>query len=102
MVLDPDLGLFIGMRGQGFMLGQYLAKMYVDKLLGNSIHTQFKRIKIKGEEWTKRVLVTNKIEVITFHQIKPFDIGKTSGTSEIRFYLCNTFSKSSGLKGLLI
>ena len=26
MVLDPDLGLFIGMRGQGFMLGQFLPK----------------------------------------------------------------------------
>jgi glycine/D-amino acid oxidase-like deaminating enzyme len=49
MVLDPDLGLFIGMRGQGFMLGQYLAKMYVDKLLGNPVPAYFDRLTMKGD-----------------------------------------------------
>ena len=49
MVLDPDLGLFIGMRGQGFMLGQYLAKMYVDKLLGNPVPVYFDRLTMKGD-----------------------------------------------------
>jgi glycine/D-amino acid oxidase-like deaminating enzyme/bacterioferritin-associated ferredoxin len=49
MVLDPDLGLFIGMRGQGFMLGQYLAKMYVDKLMGNPVPAYFDRLTLKGD-----------------------------------------------------
>jgi len=49
MVLDPDLGLFIGMRGQGFMLGQYLAKMYVDKLMGNPVPAYFERLTLKGD-----------------------------------------------------
>jgi glycine/D-amino acid oxidase-like deaminating enzyme/Pyruvate/2-oxoacid:ferredoxin oxidoreductase delta subunit/bacterioferritin-associated ferredoxin len=29
-IVDPDNGLFVGMRGHGFMLGQYLAQLYVD------------------------------------------------------------------------
>lgn len=33
-IVDPELGLFVGMRGHGFMLSQYIAKMYVDKLMG--------------------------------------------------------------------
>jgi glycine/D-amino acid oxidase-like deaminating enzyme/Fe-S-cluster-containing hydrogenase component 2/thioredoxin reductase/bacterioferritin-associated ferredoxin len=49
MVLDPDLGLFIGMRGQGFMLGQYLAKMYVDKLMGRDVPDYFDRLTLKGD-----------------------------------------------------
>jgi len=49
MVPDPDLGLFIGMRGQGFMPGRYLAKMYVDKLLGNPIPAYFDRLTMKGD-----------------------------------------------------
>jgi len=49
MIIDPDLGLFVGMRGQGFMLGQYLAKMYVDKLLGKKTPDYFDRLKIGGD-----------------------------------------------------
>jgi hypothetical protein len=54
MVLDPDLGLFIGMRGQGFMLGQYLAKMYVDKLMGNPVPVYFDRLTMKGDGLLER------------------------------------------------
>ncbi|OIP02140.1 MAG: ferredoxin [Bacteroidetes bacterium CG2_30_32_10] len=46
MVIDPELGLFLGLRGQGFMLGQYLAKLYVDKLLNNSVPDYFNRLKL--------------------------------------------------------
>ena len=33
-IVDPEVGLCTGLRGHGFMLGQYLAKLYVDKYLG--------------------------------------------------------------------
>ncbi len=49
MILDPEAGLFVGMRGQGFMLGQYLAKMYVDKLLGKPVPEYFDRLTLKGD-----------------------------------------------------
>ncbi|MBI9067542.1 MAG: FAD-dependent oxidoreductase [Salinivirgaceae bacterium] len=49
MIVDPELGLFIGLRGQGFMLGQYLAKLYVDKLLGNEVPEYFERLTMKGD-----------------------------------------------------
>lgn len=49
MVIDPELGLFVGLRGQGFMLGQYLAKLYVDKLLGKEVPSYFNRLKL-GED----------------------------------------------------
>ncbi len=49
MILDPDHGLFIGLRGQGFMLGQYLAKMYVDKLLGKDVPSYFERLTLNGD-----------------------------------------------------
>ncbi len=49
MILDPDAGLFIGLRGQGFMLGQYLAKMYVDKLVGKPVPVYFDRLTLKGD-----------------------------------------------------
>ncbi|MCF8373027.1 MAG: FAD-dependent oxidoreductase [Bacteroidales bacterium] len=49
MILDPDAGLFIGLRGQGFMLGQYLAKMYVDNLVGKPVPTYFDRLTLKGD-----------------------------------------------------
>ncbi len=49
MVIDPELGLFVGLRGQGFMLGQYLAKLYVDKLLGKEVPAYFNRLKL-GED----------------------------------------------------
>ena len=49
MIIDPELGLFVGLRGQGFMLGQYLAKLYVDKLLGHKTPDYFDRLKLKGD-----------------------------------------------------
>jgi glycine/D-amino acid oxidase-like deaminating enzyme/thioredoxin reductase/Fe-S-cluster-containing hydrogenase component 2/bacterioferritin-associated ferredoxin len=49
MILDPDLGLFVGFRGQGFMLGQYLAKIYTDKLMGREVPSYFDRLKLSGD-----------------------------------------------------
>ena len=49
MVLDVDAGLLIGLRGQGFMLGQYLAKLYVDKLTGKEVPSYFDRMNLKGD-----------------------------------------------------
>lgn len=49
MVIDPQHGLFIGLRGQGFMLGQYLAKLYVDQLIGRSVPDYFARLALNGD-----------------------------------------------------
>ncbi|MCF8302645.1 MAG: FAD-dependent oxidoreductase [Bacteroidales bacterium] len=49
MVIDPELGLFLGLRGQGYMLGQYLAKLYVDKLTGKTVPEYFDRLKLNGD-----------------------------------------------------
>ena len=49
MIIDPELGLFMGLRGQGFMLGQYLAKLYVDKLLGRPVPDYFSRLALSGD-----------------------------------------------------
>ncbi len=49
MVIDVDKGLFLGLRGQGFMLGQYLAKMYVDSLVGKPVPDYFQRLKLGGD-----------------------------------------------------
>jgi glycine/D-amino acid oxidase-like deaminating enzyme/thioredoxin reductase/Fe-S-cluster-containing hydrogenase component 2/bacterioferritin-associated ferredoxin len=49
MIIDPELGLFLGLRGQGFMLGQYLAKLYVDNLLGKPVPAYFDRLKLSGD-----------------------------------------------------
>ncbi|MEI8201563.1 MAG: FAD-dependent oxidoreductase [Bacteroidota bacterium] len=49
MVIDPELGLFLGLKGQGFMLGQYLAKMYVDKLMNKETPSYFDRLKFGGD-----------------------------------------------------
>ncbi|MDR0789551.1 MAG: FAD-dependent oxidoreductase [Bacteroidales bacterium] len=48
-IIDPELGLFIGLRGHGFMLSQYLAKMYVDKLQGKPTADYFDKLKLHGE-----------------------------------------------------
>ena len=48
-IVDVELGLFIGMRGHGFMLAQYLAKMYVDKLMGKEVADYFERLKLSGD-----------------------------------------------------
>ncbi len=49
MIVDTDLGLFIGLRGQGFMLGQYLAKLYVDRLTGQAVPGYFDRLTMSGD-----------------------------------------------------
>ncbi len=48
-IVDPDLGLLIGLRGHGFMLGQYLAKIYVDKLLGKEVPAYMEDLKLSGK-----------------------------------------------------
>jgi glycine/D-amino acid oxidase-like deaminating enzyme/Fe-S-cluster-containing hydrogenase component 2/bacterioferritin-associated ferredoxin len=49
MIVDTENGLFIGLRGQGFMLGQYLAKLYVDKLMGKRVPEYFDRLSLQGD-----------------------------------------------------
>ncbi|MFN3555186.1 MAG: FAD-dependent oxidoreductase [Bacteroidales bacterium] len=49
MIVDVEKGLFLGLRGQGFMLGQYLAKLYVDKLMGKPVPDYFKRLELEGD-----------------------------------------------------
>jgi glycine/D-amino acid oxidase-like deaminating enzyme/Fe-S-cluster-containing hydrogenase component 2/bacterioferritin-associated ferredoxin/ferredoxin len=49
MFIDTDHGLFLGLRGQGFMLGQYLAKLYVDQLTGKAVPEYFKRLSLSGD-----------------------------------------------------
>jgi len=48
-IVDPENGLFIGMRGHGFMLAQYLAKIYVDKQLGRPIPEYLEHLALKGK-----------------------------------------------------
>ena len=48
-IVDPELGLFVGMRGHGFMLAQYLAKLYVDKLYGKPVPEYFDALKLSGK-----------------------------------------------------
>jgi glycine/D-amino acid oxidase-like deaminating enzyme/thioredoxin reductase/Fe-S-cluster-containing hydrogenase component 2/bacterioferritin-associated ferredoxin len=48
-IIDPELGLFVGLRGHGFMLSQYLAKMYVDKVAGKQVPSYFDRLKLSGD-----------------------------------------------------
>jgi len=49
MIVDPEKGLFLGLRGQGFMLAQYLAKLYVDQLEGKEVPGYFKRLYLGGD-----------------------------------------------------
>jgi glycine/D-amino acid oxidase-like deaminating enzyme/Fe-S-cluster-containing hydrogenase component 2/bacterioferritin-associated ferredoxin len=48
-IVDPENGLFVGMRGHGFMLGQYLAKIYVDKYLGKPVPEYMNRLALNGD-----------------------------------------------------
>jgi len=48
-IIDPEKGLFVGLRGHGFMLAQYMAKMYVDKLTGKKVPDYFDRLRLDGE-----------------------------------------------------
>lgn len=47
-IVDPSLGLFVGMRGHGFMLSQYIGKLYVDALLGRPVPDYFKDLALGG------------------------------------------------------
>ena len=47
-IVDPELGLFTGMRGHGFMLSQYIAKLYVDVLMGRPVPAFFKELALGG------------------------------------------------------
>ncbi len=49
MIIDVDKGLFLGLRGQGFMLGQYLARLFVNELTGKEVPEYFKRLKLGGD-----------------------------------------------------
>ncbi len=49
MIIDVEKGLFLGLRGQGFMLGQYLAKLYVEQLQGKEVPEYFSRLKLGGD-----------------------------------------------------
>ncbi len=49
MIIDVEKGLFLGLRGQGFMLGQYLARLYVDELTGKKVPDYFHRLKLGGD-----------------------------------------------------
>lgn len=44
-IVDPEFGLMVGLRGHGFMLSQYLAKLYVDKLMGKEVPSYFDQLK---------------------------------------------------------
>ena len=49
MIVDAEKGLFLGLRGQGFMLGQYLAKLYVNELTGKEVPAYFHRLRLDGD-----------------------------------------------------
>jgi glycine/D-amino acid oxidase-like deaminating enzyme/Fe-S-cluster-containing hydrogenase component 2/ferredoxin len=49
MIIDVEKGLFLGLRGQGFMLAQYLAKLFVDQLTGKEVPSYFERLKKEGD-----------------------------------------------------
>ena len=48
-IVDPEVGLCTGLRGHGFMLGQYLAKLYVDKYLGREVPSYMNDLAITGK-----------------------------------------------------
>ena len=49
MFIDTEKGLFTGLRGHGFMLSQYLAKLYVDQYTGTPTPAYFNRLKVEGD-----------------------------------------------------
>lgn len=48
-IVDPDVGLLTGLRGHGFMLGQYLAKLYVNKYMGKPVPSYMKDLALSGK-----------------------------------------------------
>ncbi len=56
MIADTENGLLAGLQGSGFMFGQYLAKMYVDKYLGKAVPSYFERLKLTGDGLKNRTV----------------------------------------------
>jgi len=52
-IIDPELGLFVGLRGHGLMLSQYLAKKFVDSYLGKEVESFFTKLKLNSEGLTE-------------------------------------------------
>jgi glycine/D-amino acid oxidase-like deaminating enzyme/Fe-S-cluster-containing hydrogenase component 2/bacterioferritin-associated ferredoxin len=48
-IVDPDVGILAGLRGHGFMLGQYFAKLYVDKYMQQPVPAYMNRLSLKGD-----------------------------------------------------
>ena len=48
-IIDPGHGLLVGLQGHGFMLGQYLAKIYVDRYLGRETPAYMDRLLLSGD-----------------------------------------------------
>ena len=48
-IVDPQHGLFLGMRGHGFMLSQYIAKLYVEALQGRPVPDYFREMGLEGQ-----------------------------------------------------
>ena len=48
-IVDPEVGLLTGLRGHGFMLGQYLAKLYVEKYLGHDVPGYMNDLALSGK-----------------------------------------------------
>ena len=53
-IIDPDHGLLVGLQGHGFMLGQYLAKIYVDKYMGREVPSYMDRLLLSGDGLTEK------------------------------------------------
>ncbi len=47
-IVDPAAGLFVGMRGHGFMLSQYIARLYVDAVQGKNVPDYFREMSLQG------------------------------------------------------
>jgi glycine/D-amino acid oxidase-like deaminating enzyme len=54
MIIDVEKGLFLGLRGQGFMLGQYLAKLYVNQIVGKPVPSYFSKLALDGDGLLER------------------------------------------------
>ncbi len=48
-IVDSNKGLLVGLRGHGFMLGQYLAKLYVDQYMGKEVPDYMARLALEGD-----------------------------------------------------
>ncbi|MBR1517686.1 MAG: FAD-dependent oxidoreductase [Bacteroidales bacterium] len=48
-IVDPAKGLLVGLRGHGFMLAQYLAKLYVDVYNGKEVPSYMNDLALSGK-----------------------------------------------------